>query len=160
MCKGRDIVQLPVCNATQQTIAHVQDLLVDLAEARVTAVVLQPAQGGGDCLRWPQVQIDRDAVHMQGDPCPQTTVHVRPTVPVKELTGTPVVTATGHAMGKVGDVLIDPATGQLLGVEVTDGWTQDMLTGRLHVPWSDVRGWQSGRMEIPDRWQDAWQLGS
>ncbi|MBM7868101.1 hypothetical protein GTO89_15160 [Heliobacterium gestii] len=71
--------------------------------------------------------------------------------------GHPVRTQAGRPLGQVGDLLFDPAQGQLTALEVSDGLMQDLLTGRLQLPWPDVTEWRTDSVIVADHWQDAWQ---
>ncbi|ABZ84425.1 conserved hypothetical protein [Heliomicrobium modesticaldum Ice1] len=88
-----------------------------------------------------------------GEPSPATPVLLC----LSRCEGHPVRTQAGRPLGQVGDILFDPAQGQLTAVEVSDGLMQDLLTGRLQLPWPDVTEWRADTVIVADHWQDAWQ---
>ncbi|MBC9785638.1 PRC-barrel domain-containing protein [Heliobacterium chlorum] len=159
MLKGRDVIHLPIVHpASGQTLGRVADLIVDPEQGRVTELLIDAqAEGGTSRISWSQVQVDQDVIRTEAQPeaASQDTEEKR--LCISRFSGCPVMTQGGRSIGQVGDLLIDPSQGHVTGVEVTDGLMQDLLTGRIQLPWPDVLRWSPETIVVADHWQDAWQ---
>ncbi|MZP30987.1 hypothetical protein GTO91_14815 [Heliobacterium undosum] len=176
MLKGRDVIHLPVVHpATGKTIGRVTDLMVDTKEGRVTGLLLAAeGESANRRIDWTQAVYDRDVIRTEAEPAPHeqqasddpaqepaASGEPSPAAPIllclSRCEGHPVRTQAGRPLGQVGDILFEPAQGQLTAVEVSDGLMQDLLTGRLQLPWPDVTEWRTDTVIVADHWQDAWQ---
>ncbi|MDD2421833.1 MAG: PRC-barrel domain-containing protein [Heliobacteriaceae bacterium] len=161
MRKGREIVHLPVVNpATGETLGQAVDLVVDPGQGKITALLIQPP-GGTEKARLPlgEVELTGDMVRAPGGlpPGKEPETDSPAQVCISQLTGLPVVTRSGKKLGQIGDLVFNSQAGEITGLEVSDGLVQDLLTGRVELPWPDVLSWEMETVIVADHWHDAWR---
>lgn len=162
MLKGREVIHLPVVHPTSgKTLGQVVDLVVDPGKGKILELLIQAyEQPEKSLIPLSQVRVERDAVRtnvelqmfdQESGPKPPSVLYA------SRLEGHPVITEGGKNLGNIGDLLIDPQQGDVTGLEVTDGLMQDLLTGRIQLPWPDILSWGTESVIVADHWQDAWQ---
>lgn len=137
------MVGLPVrpVNRCRDVLGEVKDLCVDPVRGVVRALLL--AVGGiwrtKRLLEWSQIAaVEEDGLLARSDRL------LRPShpgvagcwwlmAPEQGLFGRLIVDIRGEPIGRIGDVLIEPATGRVVGYELSDGMLQDLVTGRRRV---------------------------
>lgn len=118
---GKEVVD----TSTAQTVGHLDALVIDPATTRVTALVV-----GDRVLSWDDTGgIGRDAVTIDGRDrlrAPDGELEREAVAGRTDPVGKPTYADDGIAMGTVGDVDLDPATGDLRCLLLAD----DQIEGR------------------------------
>jgi uncharacterized protein YrrD len=139
MLKGNHIYGNPVITQDSgEQIGKIDDLIFDRNNRRIVAFKLAKNQGTHQTLDWNKAQaVGPDAVLVNS----QETLGVfdEASHEVASLTrNLRVVTAEGHQLGTITDLLFDEKTGKFEGYEVSSGIVSTVYTGRYFIPASEV----------------------
>ncbi len=139
MFKGRDLIGLSVVDsATGKDCGAIDDLVLDLEQGKVTALLVKSVgwltsskvvplalvqKMGNDV-----VLIDEEVkAVLNDDGCG-----------IKSLKGCSVISSEGKDLGTVEDLIMEIPEGRVLGWEISDGLVQDLVEGRRVLPVGSV----------------------
>lgn len=141
MLKGRELLSLPVVTLKDRTqIGEVKELIYDHTKNQVIGYLIEPGgwlRDGKGFLHVDLVRRDEDCLIINDE----SVVRKLGTIPelkeIKEsqndLRGLRVEQENGHILGVIQDLVVDGETGEILGYEVSDGFIQDLLDGRVTI---------------------------
>lgn len=141
MLKGRELLSLPVVTLKDRIqIGEVKDLIYDHTKNQVIGYLIEPGgwlRDGKGFLHIDLVRRDEDCLIINDE----SVVRKLSTIPelkeIKEsqndLRGLRVEQENGHILGVIQDLVVDGETGEILGYEVSDGFIQDLLDGRVTI---------------------------
>lgn len=130
MKRGRDLINLPVIDADSgKHLGTVRELVLERDHRVRGLIFISPAQ---ETLYLPlngAVQIGRDAVlaRSRAVAARQEDHADRPQI---RCAGSWVMTDSGVTLGTVEDIIFEEEQGKIVGLEVSDGYVKDLLTGR------------------------------
>lgn len=143
MHKANDLIGKPIVQQdTGERIARVYNVVVDRATQRVAALLTETGGWLRDArvVPWNRLTSIGDVILARSDgPVIVKASDVGLTEQVTQagqITGTKIVTASGDALGTVGDLFIDD-DGRVLGYEVKAGLLH--LSGRQFLPAEEVQ---------------------
>lgn len=130
--RGRDVIGKPVIvQGSGRRVGRVGDLLLDPAGRRVAGLLV----AGGRMVALPSLRgIGTDVVLCDDLPVPLPPAGLRPWSELRRLSGKPVLSQAGQAMGTLDDVVFDEATGEISGFRISGGFIQDLVEGRSLLP--------------------------
>lgn len=137
MRKGRELINLPVIEEKSgKVLGTISDLLL-ADEFRLDGLYFI-TEGKKTCFLPVErmIGIGQDAVFVQGeidDFGLATDINKG-----KHTSGAVVMTATGHSMGTIDDIVLGEEEGNIVAYEVSDGHLMDILVGKRIVPTEDI----------------------
>ncbi|MHB1418143.1 MAG: PRC-barrel domain-containing protein [Bacillota bacterium] len=165
MIKGRELVGLPVqCKDTGEVLGTIRDLLVDTEHLRLVAFILKD----GSWLREPEVipieginGIEHDvliSIDDQGPKCLDGFPELQLTNVnhLRDLSGSPVVTAGGIEIGTFQDLVVEMPQGIMTGLEISGGLVSDVISGRATISISDVASFGSNKFIVNEELKNLW----
>jgi uncharacterized protein YrrD len=131
--RGSDLIGLPVLAGPQlRRLGRVQEVLLSPGGDRVCGLLLD----GGGWLQ-PRRVLDYGAVTAVGPTHVLADESYLPddvaTRCCQDLHGLPVLGAGGDEVGLLDDVHFDPATGQVIALQLSHGFVDDLLSGKEMV---------------------------
>ncbi|MBI3804373.1 MAG: PRC-barrel domain-containing protein [Nitrospirae bacterium] len=152
MISGRALIGRPIYSLDRgEKIGEVKNLILDPSQRKVIGLVLKE----GGLLRKPQIipfenveNIGPDAIVLKRGRPIGTSEPFDPQF-LKEsfnLTGKKVMSEKGHDLGTVYDLEIDAQTGEVLGVDITQGLFQDTAEGKKYLDYGHIK--QIGRHAV------------
>lgn len=146
MRKGRQLLSLPVVEAlTGEQLGEVKELLYDSRERRLIGFII--ADGGwlrkARAVLLAQVQeITDTAVVVEDKSFVRDVGEIGDSLMTScDVQGYTLITADGRELGIIQDLVVSPASGVIVGYELSDGIIDDLLKGRTTVT-------VSGRVDI------------
>ncbi|KAB2951276.1 hypothetical protein F9B85_12980 [Heliorestis acidaminivorans] len=175
MLKGRDLLQRPLLESpTGKVLGHITDLVIETEKAKITGLAIETEDHKRKKLLWNKIHIEDDLIYLTAklDEAEEKEVdevqeaheeQERPEVQeeskslnLSQLRGHNVTTESGKELGEVGDIIFDKDHGKIVALEVSDGLFQDLLTGRLQLPWPDIIHCTTEDITVSNDWKDAW----
>ncbi|QGG46715.1 PRC-barrel domain-containing protein [Heliorestis convoluta] len=166
MLKGRDLLQRTIIHSsTGKSLGRITDLYLEPKQGIIKGIAVETVQDHSiKKLSWEKLHVDdeefqlhdetiEDEVMIQNEELLEEQSQV---LRIADLAGHKVTTENGKTLGEVGDIIFDPEQGSIIALEVSDGLFQDLLTGRLQLPWSDVVQCSAQTVTVSNNWQDAW----
>ena len=152
MQRASDLYGLPVMDsATNRKIGAVSDVLVDLPQKRLVALVLPgllleepgliPVSPGGF---GEELRIDREMI-AQGEEASKLRQGNLTLDRIRKLT---VFTRSGDRLGNVEDLILDGC--QIAALELSDGLIQDIFQGRTTLELPEEAEFQGEQIIVPD----------
>lgn len=134
MSRARELIGLPVLTrAGLRSLGRVQEVLVSRDGGHLCGLVLE--EGG-----WvrPRRVLDYAAVRAVGPTRiladERYLSEESQTKCCRELLGLPVLTPSGEELGRMDDLHFDPAGGQITAVQLSRGFVDDLLRGKVLAP--------------------------
>lgn len=151
MCKGRELVGLPVITQDNgEELGRIQDILYDAKTGALKAVVLD----GGSWLREPQV-VAFEKLKTQGAKNFSVSgkLAVSNELPEgircwQETKGLSLVNSSGTELGLIEDVVIDLSSGRITGLEISTGLVNDLMDGRKEIALTGMVSWGADTVVI------------
>lgn len=141
MEKSSQIIGLPVlCGDSGKKLGIVKDIVYCPSSKEVKGIILENTgwRMGKRLIFFDSIKsFGNSAVIVSGPACAMPLRKARGDGRLKnkgEILGLRVYSKKGEDMGVVKDVLFDPKTGIVEGVEVSDGYIQDIVQGRRIMP--------------------------
>lgn len=155
MRRGKEIIGLPVVDlASGERIAEVRDLIYDDEARQVTALLVEKGSllRSAKVIPWEDVySIGTDAVTIRGVKCIKSVKRAGPSLGGgNRYLHKQVITTSGQYLGRVDDIAINTATGQVLGCVLTDGIVGDFISGRAIIPLVESAKLSHENMIVPD----------
>lgn len=130
MIKGRKLIGLPVINLDNgEELGKVSDLLYSGALDKVEAIVLDSEQGTKVYTIGQITKIGRDAVLIKYPINAESSLGDK-FKSWEKIKGLKVIDTQGNALGIAMDLLFDPLLGHIQGIEISEGFIGDLLSGR------------------------------
>lgn len=157
--KGRKITGLPVTTREEGcTLGFVRELLYDESGQQVMAILLEESTWlkGARLILWESLlKMNKQGITVSGkevlldcsekdslnDLCKSRT----------GLCGTSLLSTTGEEMGTVEDILLEPGTGCVVGCELSQGITEDLLEGRKEIVLPTALNQVEGKLMVSDK---------
>lgn len=137
MIKGRDVIGLPVVNLKNgKEVGAVQDIVFIPESNYLQGLIIKGGAARGErvVLIEDVVNIGEDAIMIPDDTVLRKTGQEegeeRLVNNKGKIMGKKVLTAEGKELGKINDILLDPAGKRFEGYEVSEGLIDDLLKGR------------------------------
>ncbi len=158
MRKARDLMGIPILvSGSGERLGEIQDLSFDPVGMVVTGFLLakgnwlHPAkQVSMGALE--KVETDAVKVHKSIDACAPGLHYV------SELTGKKVITLQGKELGSVQDVVLDDCCRQVIGYEISDGFINDLVSGRAIVHRPSVLSQTDYCLVVEDKLENIWEI--
>jgi uncharacterized protein YrrD len=162
MRKGKQIIGMPVIGLDSGVkIGIVQDLIYNSAQDKIEGLLLEKGTWlrDGKIIPYSNVcSIGHDAVIVQRSNAVEKASRVSE---IKEfyrqnegMLNVPVMTESGTDLGVVDDILIDEASGEITGYEISGGIIHDLVEGRMKIPKSQFLFVGQDVIIISDRLKD------
>ena len=150
--KGESILGLPVIDGkTGKRLGIVIDLIVDGQSAQLQGITITNKGWGKRTMGLPfdLVTVGQDAIIAERDlpGKPQLRDNAKAEEPGK-LTHKKVIREDGVEQGIVSDIILDPLTGHIVGLELSDSVFGDFLSGRRILPYEPVNNMQEDILVI------------
>jgi uncharacterized protein YrrD len=141
MDKYSEVIGLPViCVENGELVGHIKEVIFCPKEKRVSAYLLE--RKGLQVMRKlilskDVLSLGKDAMIVNDLGCAREFRKIKETDDIKKsgkVRGLRVYTKKGDDLGIVEDILFDHKTGQIEGIEISDGLIQDIFKGRNVLP--------------------------
>ncbi|HHV99532.1 MAG TPA: photosystem reaction center subunit H [Clostridiaceae bacterium] len=139
--KYSEVVGLPIiCIDDGKLIGLIRNIIINLETRTVEAFIYEKSglvNSRKVLFLKDVIRLGKDAVIIQNDNCTISWKEAGKRLALKNennLTGLRVFSRSGKEMGVVKDILFDPETGLIEGVELSDSLFNDLINGRSILP--------------------------
>jgi uncharacterized protein YrrD len=138
MIKRQSIIGLPVIEeSTGRKLGIVQDIYTNNQNAQLEGIYITNKGWGNKTIGIPfeGVTIGYDAVITEGRLHPSTQPMIENNSELKKLLNKKVVREDGKELGVISDIILDPLTGKITGLELSESVIGDLISGRQILPY-------------------------
>ncbi len=161
MRKGRDLLGLPVLQSVSgERLGEILDLVYDPEQQVITGFVIDK----GNWLHPPRQvpaslvkTVELEAVKTEESQAAKIESYESQ---VSSLYGKQVQTVGGKVLGSVQDVVLDDLCCQVMGLEISDGFISDLVTGRAIIPRPCIITQSEHAVIVEDKLGEIWQNDS
>ncbi len=158
MRKGRDLLGLPVLKSVSgERLGEILDLVYAPGEQLITGFVIDK----GNWLRPPRQVLSSSVKRVEAEAVkteePQVAELDNFDCLVSSLHGKKVQTVGGKLLGSVQDVVLDDLCSRVTGLEISDGFISDLVSGRAIVPRPDIITQSDHTVIVEDKLEEIWQ---
>lgn len=154
MTRGQELMGMPVIELDSgKQVGVVEDLLLDVKNSKMKALLIKSGTWLEGCQELDIKHIHKlgpDTITIMGCPMPAGMKEEREAgvMSIKGLQGKRIIDTAGKEIGTLEDVVVNQASGDLAGWEVSDGIIQDIIEGRKHLPLEAVNAYGEDRVII------------